>query len=158
MLQPFLFWQCKKKMATGIVYWSIGQKDVLSPDVLSLRRFCPHGRFVPKDVLSLRMFCPYGRFVPRTLCLRPFCLRRFCLRMFCPYGRFVSGRFVWAPVSNPLENFLQGVRGYWQPSGKFVTGCQKLLATLWQILQRVLTNFANSTYLPEGCQHPLILG
>jgi hypothetical protein len=37
-------------------------------------------------------------------------------------------------VSNPLTNFLQGVRGYWQPSGKFVTGCQRLLATLWQIL------------------------
>jgi hypothetical protein len=61
-------------------------------------------------------------------------------------------------VSNPLANFLQGVRGYWQPSGKFITGCQRLLATLWQILQRVLTNFANSIYLPEGCQHTLILG
>jgi hypothetical protein len=24
-------------------------------------------------------------------------------------------------VSNPLANFLQGVSGYWQPSGKFVT-------------------------------------
>ncbi len=47
--------------------------------------------------------CPHslsvgGCFVPRTLCLQPFCLRTFCLRMFCPYGRFVSGRFVWAPV------------------------------------------------------------
>jgi hypothetical protein len=61
-------------------------------------------------------------------------------------------------VSNPLANFLQGVRGYWQPSGKFVTGCLRLLETLWQILQRVLTTFANSTYLPEGGQHPLILG
>ncbi len=61
-------------------------------------------------------------------------------------------------VSNPLANFLHGVRGYWQPSGKFVTGCQRLLAALWQILQRVLATFANSTYWPEGCQHPLILG
>ncbi len=62
-------------------------------------------------------------------------------------------------VSNPLVNFLQGVRGYWPPSGKFVTGCQRLLETLWQNFQRVLINFANSTYLPEGCQHPpLILG
>jgi hypothetical protein len=46
------------------------------------------------------------------------------------------------------------------------------LATLWQIcnrlsevignpltiLQRVLATFANNTYLPEGFQHPLILG
>ncbi len=61
-------------------------------------------------------------------------------------------------VSNPLANFIQGVRGYWQPSAKFITGCWRLWATLWQILQRVLTNFANSIYLPEGCQHPLILG
>ncbi len=50
-------------------------------------------------------------------------------------------------VSNPLANFLQGVRGYRQPSGKFVKVCQRVLAT-----------FANSTFLPEGCQHPLILG
>ncbi len=61
-------------------------------------------------------------------------------------------------VSNPPANFSHGVWGYWQPSGKFVTGCQRLLATLWQILQRVLATFANSTYLLEGCQHPLILG
>jgi hypothetical protein len=69
----------------------------VSMDVLSPRTFCLYGCFVPTDVLSLQMFCPYGRFVPRTLCLRLFCLRTFCLRMFCPYGRFVSGRFVWAP-------------------------------------------------------------
>jgi hypothetical protein len=50
-------------------------------------------------------------------------------------------------VGNPLANLLQGVRGYWQPSGKFVIGCRRLLATL-----------VNSTYLPEGCQHPLNLG
>jgi hypothetical protein len=30
-------------------------------------------------------------------------------------------------------------------------------ATLWQIPQRILVTFANSTYLPEGCQHSLIL-
>ncbi len=35
---------------------------------------------------------------------------------------------------------------------------KRLLATLWQILQRVLTTFANSPYLPEGGQHSLILG
>ncbi len=82
-----------------------------------LRTFCLYGRFVPldvlslrtfvpTDVLSLRTFCPYGRFVPRTLCLRLFCLRTFCLRTFCPYGRFVSGRFVWAP-KNLLEDLPQ---------------------------------------------------
>ncbi len=62
--------------------------------------------------------------------------------------------------------------GCWQTSGKFVTGGKRelatllqicyrvfeVLATLWQISQRVLAAFANSTYLPEGCQHPLILG
>jgi hypothetical protein len=74
----------------------------VSTDVLSRRTFCFYGCFVPTDVLSLWTFCPYGRFVPRMLCLRLFCLRTFCLRtfclqMFCPYGRFVSGRFVWAP-------------------------------------------------------------
>jgi hypothetical protein len=46
-----------------------------------------------------------------------------------------------------LWQMLQGLRGYWQPSGKFVIGYQRLLAT-----------FANSTYLQEGCQHPLIFG
>ncbi len=56
------------------------------------------------------------------------------------------------------QTLLQGVKGYWQPSSNFVIGCQRLLAILWQIPQRVLTTFANSTYLPEGCQHPLILG
>jgi hypothetical protein len=29
-------------------------------------------------------------------------------------------------------------------------GCQRLLATLGQIPQRVLASFANSTYFPEG--------
>jgi hypothetical protein len=52
----------------------------------------------------------------------------------------------------------QGVRGYWQPSGIFITGGKRVLATLWKIHQRVLATFANSTYLPEGCQHPLIIG
>jgi hypothetical protein len=60
-------------------------------------------------------------------------------------------------VGNPLANFLQGVRGYWQPSDKFVIGCQRLLAILWTILQRALATIANSTYFPEGCQHSLIL-
>ncbi len=56
------------------------------------------------------------------------------------------------------ETLLQCTKGCWQPSGKFVIGRQRLLATLWQILQRALATFANSTYLPKGCQHPLILG
>jgi hypothetical protein len=77
----------------------MSQKDVLSLDVLSLRTFCPAGRFVPTDFSSLRTFCPYGCFVPWMLGLRVFCLRMFCLWMFCPYGCFVSRRFVWAPLS-----------------------------------------------------------
>jgi hypothetical protein len=56
------------------------QTDVLSMDVLSPWKFCPHGRFVrrmlcppdvlsprtfcPTDVLSLQTFCPHGCFVP----------------------------------------------------------------------------------------------
>jgi hypothetical protein len=52
----------------------------------------------PKRMFCLQTFCPSGHFVPPdVLSLRTFCLRTFCLRMFCPYGRFVSGRFVWAP-------------------------------------------------------------
>ncbi len=58
----------------------------------------------------------------------------------------------------PSGKFVTGVGGCWQPSSKFVIGFQRLLATLWQISQRVLATFANSTYLSEGCQHPLILG
>jgi hypothetical protein len=34
----------------------------------------------------------------------------FCLRMFCPYGRFVSGRFVWAPVFLRTFSFLSAVQ------------------------------------------------
>jgi hypothetical protein len=34
----------------------------------------------------------------------------------------------------------------------------EVLGNLWQIPQRELATFANSNYLPEGCQHPLILG
>jgi hypothetical protein len=52
-----------------------------------------------------------------------------------------------------------------QPSGKFVTAgqrvlatrCQRVLANLWQISQKVLVTFANCTYLSEGCQYPLFL-
>jgi hypothetical protein len=67
---------------------------------------------------------------------------------------------------------LQWVRRYWQPSGIFITGGKRVLATLWHIYyrgkrvlatlwkipQRVLATFANGTYLPEGCQHSLIIG
>jgi hypothetical protein len=67
-------------------------------------RFVPHGRFVLTDVLSTgrfvqRTFCPHGRFVRRTFC----CYGRLSPQTFCPYGRFVHGRFVsvrfvWAPL------------------------------------------------------------
>jgi hypothetical protein len=36
-------------------------------------------------------------------------------------------------VGSPLENLLQAVEGHWQPSGKFVVGYQKVLATLRQM-------------------------
>jgi hypothetical protein len=57
------------------------------PDVLSRRMFCPAGRFVPPDVLSRRTFCPYGHSVPRMS--RLLCRQMFCLWTFCPYERFV---------------------------------------------------------------------
>ncbi len=46
---------------TKLYILQISQKDVLSPDVLSLWTFCPHGRYV------CRMFCPAGRFVPTDI-------------------------------------------------------------------------------------------
>ncbi len=64
-----------------------------------------------------------------------------------------------APLCAPGATLLQMchrlLATLWQI---FYKGCPRLLATLWQIPQRVLATFANSTYLPEGCQHPLILG
>jgi hypothetical protein len=70
------------------------QKEVLSLDVLSLRTFCPFGRFVPTDVLSNglfvrtdvlshRTFCYPDVLSLYTLCLRTLCLRTLCLRTFC---------------------------------------------------------------------------
>ncbi len=69
---------------------------------------------------------------------------------------------------------LECAKSCWQPSGKFVTGGKRVLATLWQICNRVseitgnplknspegtvLATLVNSTYLPQGCQHPLDLG
>ncbi len=63
---------------------------VLSPDVLSLRMFCPSRCFFPPDVLSLRTFCPTrhfshrrfvppGVFFPRTFCRRTFRRWTLCL-------------------------------------------------------------------------------
>jgi hypothetical protein len=62
-----------------VVLYIISQKDVLSPDVLSLRTFCPARRFVSTDILSLRTFCLFGRFVSMDV---------------SSHGRYVSGCFV----------------------------------------------------------------
>jgi hypothetical protein len=35
-------------------------------------------------------------------------------------------------------------RGYWQPSGQFFTGYQRVLATLWSIFYRVSEGIGNS--------------
>ncbi len=64
-------------------------RDVLSPDVFSLRTLCPPevlcpGRFVHPDVLSIRTFCPSGCFVPPDV---------LSLDVLSP--DFASGRFVW---------------------------------------------------------------
>ncbi len=62
----------------------ISQRDVLSPDVLSLRTFSPHGHFV------CWMFCPARRFVP----LDVLSLRTFCPMDIMSHGSYVSGRYV----------------------------------------------------------------
>ncbi len=69
----------EKKETLLVVLYIICKKDVLSPDVLSLRTFCPAGRFVSTDVLSLQTFCLYGGFVPTDV---------------LSHGRYVSGCFV----------------------------------------------------------------
>jgi hypothetical protein len=33
-------------------------------------------------------------------------------------------------VGNPLVNLVEGARVYWQPTDKYITGFQELLATL----------------------------
>ncbi len=40
--------------------------------------------------------------------------------------------------SEVMQKGSNFVRGYWQPSGKFVMGCQRVLPALWQVPQRVL--------------------
>jgi hypothetical protein len=75
----------------------------LSPDILSLRTFCPAGRFVSTDVLSLRIFCLYGCFVPTDVLSHGcyvsgrFLSGRFVSGCFVPTD-VLSGRFVWAPI------------------------------------------------------------
>jgi hypothetical protein len=87
-------------------YISYCQKDVLSPDVLSLRTFCPAGCFVR------RTFCPAGRFVPPDVLSHGryvsgcFVSRRFVSGRFVS-GRFVSVRFVWAPCCLMLRTMVQ---------------------------------------------------
>ncbi len=87
-----------------------------------------------------------------------FCLQRYCTKvaLLCIIG----------------ATLLQYAIGCWQPSSKIITGCKRVLAALCKISHRVsevignpLTNssegidtFAKSTYLPEGCQHPLFRG
>jgi hypothetical protein len=52
----------------------------------------------------------------------------------------------------------QCVRGCWRPSGKYVTGDQKVLATLWQIFYRVSEGNGNTLethrFCPEGIDLP----
>jgi hypothetical protein len=80
---------------------NITQTDVMSPDILSLQTFCPHGRFVPQiclqmfclqtfcllivspDVLPCLTFCPAGRFFPQDVLSR---------LTFCPSGHLVLDR------------------------------------------------------------------
>ncbi len=83
---------------------NIIQTDVMSPDVLSLQTFCPHGRFVPQ-MLCIWMFCPHRCFVCRTFCpsgyfVSPDFFPPDVLSLYVMSGHFVSGFFVWAPPRN----------------------------------------------------------
>jgi hypothetical protein len=55
-------------------------------------------------------------------------------------------------VGDPLANFYRGPEGISILLPIFFTGYPKVLDTLWQIPEKVLTTFANSTYLSDGCQ------
>jgi hypothetical protein len=59
-------------------------------------------------------------------------LQRYCTKVvpLCVIGATLLQKYAIQVVSNPQANLLQGVRGYGQASGKFVIGCQRLLATL----------------------------
>jgi hypothetical protein len=75
-----------------------------------------------------------------------------------------------APLFAVGANLLECARGCLQPSGELVTRVTRVLATFWQIFNRVselfatlwqitrrgLATFANSTYLPEGCQQRVL--
>jgi hypothetical protein len=119
-----------------VVLYIISQKDVLSPDVLSLRTFCPAGCFVSTDVLSLRTFCLYGHFVPMDV-LSHGCYVSGCFVSGCfVSGRFISGRFVWAPKKVP--DWVSLVR-YWTCSGMvslFQSGTG--LTTCWTVRHSVI--------------------
>ncbi len=106
----FIFIKTFKILTMTLVKCTVSQIDVLSPDVLSLRTFCPHGSFVcwpfcptdvmslavmSPDILSLRMFYLSGCFIsPDVLSLWTFCL---------------SGRFV-SPYVSSLRTFRLSVR------------------------------------------------
>jgi hypothetical protein len=76
---------------------SIDLKSMTQTDVLSLRTFCPYGRFVLMDVLSLCTSFPKDVMSPDVLSRGMFRLPDVCPSgCFLPV-RYVSGRFVWAP-------------------------------------------------------------
>jgi hypothetical protein len=56
-----------------------------------------------------------------------------------------------APLCAIGATLLQCAIGCWQPSGKFVTGSKKVLATLWQICNRASEVTGNHlTNSPKG--------
>jgi hypothetical protein len=53
-------------------------------------------------------------------------------------------------IGNNPVSLLGAVIGYWQLSEKFVTGCQYVLATLCEFLQRLMAAFEKKTIFSEG--------
>jgi hypothetical protein len=78
-----------------------------------------------------------------------------CFLVFYLDVKFFRGRYcgkvppLFVYEGYPLANMSEVI-------GKFVICCERLLATLGQLPQRVLATFSRITYLSEGCQDPLI--
>ncbi len=81
------------------------QAVVLSLDILSLRTFCPYWHFVPKDVLCGTL-CLQASCIPDVVPLNVWSRKIFC-PSFVPVS-YVSGYFVWAPVSLPGTYWRDG--------------------------------------------------
>ncbi len=93
---------------------------------------------------------------PPTLCIPPFP----CLKGWLWGGGGRSAKNVhpppqnprYAPISNPRAKLLQGVRGYWQPSGKF--GVSDVIGNPRTNSSEVISNFSKKHIFARGLPLP----